>query len=56
MARAISMVLGWRLRGKAWPHPFFRRDTRAPIFPVAVLEHSRREALRRSSGPHPAQT
>jgi hypothetical protein len=54
MARAIRLVLGWRLRGKAWPHPFFRRDTRAPIFPVAVLEHSRREALRKSCGPHPA--
>jgi hypothetical protein len=55
MARAISMVLGWRLRGKAWPNPFFRRDTRAPVFPVAVLEHARRQALRKSCGPHPAQ-
>src|SRR5262249_29171009 len=25
MARAIRMVLGWRVRGQAWPHPFFNR-------------------------------
>jgi hypothetical protein len=56
MARAIRMVLGWRLRGKAWPNPFFRRDTRGPIFPLAVLEQARREALRPLCGPHPAQT
>jgi hypothetical protein len=23
MARAIRMVLGWRMRGRTWPHPFF---------------------------------
>jgi hypothetical protein len=53
MLRAIRMVLGWRLRGRAWPHPFFRRDTRAPIYPVTVLSRSEREALRRFCGPHP---
>src|SRR5262245_2906508 len=36
MARAIRMVLSWRLRGRTWPHPFFARETRAPIYPVTV--------------------
>ena len=53
MWRAIGKVLGWRLRGRAWPNPFFRRDTRAPIFPVTVLAPSEREALRRLCGPQP---
>jgi hypothetical protein len=53
MLRAIRMVLGWRLRGRAWPHPFFARETRAPIYPVTVLSPSEREALRRFCGPHP---
>lgn len=53
MLRAIRMVLGWRLRGRAWPNPFFRRDTRAPIYPVTVLSQAEREALRPLCGPHP---
>jgi hypothetical protein len=53
MARAIRMVLGWRVRGQAWPHPFFDRDTRAPIYSLSVLSQSQRESLRRFCGPHP---
>jgi len=53
MWRAIRLVLGWRLRGHAWPNPFFRRDTRAPIYPVTVLSQSERDALRPLCGPHP---
>jgi hypothetical protein len=53
LARAVRMVLGWRLRGQTWPHPFFRRDTRAPIYPLTVLSPSEREALRRLCGPNP---
>jgi hypothetical protein len=53
MLRAIRMVLGWRLRGRAWPNPFFARETRAPIYPVEVLSPSEREALRRLCGPQP---
>jgi hypothetical protein len=53
VARALPMVLGWRLRGRAWPHPFFQRSPRAPRFPVATLSRSEREALRRLCGPHP---
>jgi hypothetical protein len=51
MLRAIRLVLGWRLRGRAWPNPFFRRDTRAPIYPVTVLTAAEREALRPFCGP-----
>jgi len=53
MARAILVVLRWRVRGEAWPHPFFQRETRAPIYPAIVLSHSQRESLRRFCGPHP---
>jgi hypothetical protein len=53
MVRAIRMVLGWRLRGQTWPHPFFERDTRAPIYPVSVLSPQQRQTLRRFCGPHP---
>jgi hypothetical protein len=53
MLRAIRMVLGWRLRGRAWPNPFFRNDTHAPAYPLTVLAPSEREALRRFCGPHP---
>jgi hypothetical protein len=49
--RAIGRVLGWRLGGKTWPHPFFARDTRAPIYPVKVISQERREALRALCGP-----
>jgi hypothetical protein len=53
LLRAIRKVLGWRLRGATWPHPFFRRDARAPTYPLTVLTHSEREALRPYCGPHP---
>lgn len=55
LLRAIRMVLGWRLWGRTWPHPFFRRDTRAPIYPVTVLSPAEREALRPLCGPHPTK-
>jgi hypothetical protein len=51
--RAIGKVVGWRFGGKAWPHPFFARDTRAPIYPLTVISQERREALRAFCGPHP---
>ena len=53
MVRAIPKVLGWRLRGLTWPHPFFTRETRAPIYPLNVLSRPQRDALRRFCGPHP---
>lgn len=54
MARAMRMVLGWRLRGRAWPHPFFDRATAAPRYPVDILTPAQREALRSLCGPRPA--
>jgi hypothetical protein len=53
MLRAIGKVLGWRLRGKAWPHPFFKREPSEPIYPLSVLSQPQREALRPLCGPHP---
>jgi hypothetical protein len=51
LARAIRMVLGWRLGGKAWPHPFFDSVTRAPKYPVSILSHAERESVRPQCGP-----
>ena len=50
VARALSKILGWRLRGQAWPHPYFSRATGAPSYLLATLSQLAREALR----PHPA--
>ena len=54
IGRAVRKVLGWKLGGKTWPHPFFDRATRAPSHPVAVLSPEEREALRPLCGPRPA--
>jgi hypothetical protein len=51
--RAVGKVLGWRVRGKAWPHPFFTRERQEPVYPVNVLSRAEREALRAYCGPHP---
>lgn len=53
MLRAVGKVIGWRLGGKTWPHPFFTRETRAPTYPLTVISRERREALRVLCGPHP---
>jgi hypothetical protein len=55
MLRAIGKVLGWRLSGRTWPHPFLRSDTREPIFPLTVLPPERRQALRQKCGPNPTK-
>jgi hypothetical protein len=54
LLRAITKVLGWRLRGRAWPHPFFQPRTREPIYPLRVLSQDQREGLRPMCGPRPA--
>lgn len=54
LLRVIVRVLGWRLTGRAWPHPFFARDTCAPLYTVTVLSADRREVLRAFCGPHPS--
>lgn len=53
LMRALGKVLGWRLTGKSWPHPFFRRGSGAPIYPFDVLSRDEREALRPYCGPNP---
>lgn len=54
MLRVIRLMLGWRLGGKAWPHPFFDRATGAPKYPVTTLTPAERESLRPLCGPRPA--
>ena len=51
LLRAIGKVLGWRLKGRTWPHPFFERDTGAPVYPLTVLSKEQRDALRSLCGP-----
>jgi hypothetical protein len=53
LIRVIAKVLGWRLRGKVWPHPFFTRGNDTPVYPVSVLSREERDALRPYCGPHP---
>jgi hypothetical protein len=54
LARVMRLVLGWKLTGKTWPHPFFDRATRAPSRPLTTLSAAEREALRPLCGPRPA--
>jgi hypothetical protein len=56
LARAFRAILGWKLSGRTWPHPYFDRATRAPAFPVTVLSSAEREALRPLCGPREATT
>ena len=49
--RVLRLVIGWRLTGKAWPHPFFDRTTGAPKYPVKVVSKAERDALRPLCGP-----
>ena len=51
IAHGLRLMLGWKLRGKAWPHPFFDRATQAPSHPVIILSPEEREALRAKCGP-----
>ena len=53
MAHTMKLLLGWKLGGKAWPHPFFDRSG-APSRPVTVLSQPERELLRAKCGPKPA--
>lgn len=51
--RALRSILGWRLRGQTWPHPFYEESTRKPTHPVTVLTKPERDALRAKCGPRP---
>jgi len=52
---AFAKVLGWKLSGKSWPHPYFDQDSRQPRYSVTVLRPSEREALRAKCGPDPVE-
>ena len=54
IARALRLMLGWKLRGQTWPHPYFDRATRKPSRPVSVLSPAERDALRPLCGPRGA--
>jgi hypothetical protein len=54
IVRMVGKFLGWKLRGKTWPHPFFERASGEPKYPVTVLSPAERDALRPLCGPRPA--
>ena len=56
MTRSVGKVLRWRLAGKTWPHPFFDRASRKPMYPVTSLSPEQRQALRPLCGPKPASS
>ena len=55
VARILRKVLGWKIGGKTWPHPFFDRASEQPKYPVTVLSRAERDALRPLCGPRPAR-
>jgi hypothetical protein len=54
IAHAVRLMLGWKLLGRTWPHPFFDRTRRAPIHPVTTLSSDERQLLRAKCGPKPS--
>jgi len=50
----VRLLLGWKLGGKTWPHPFFERATAAPKLAVTLLSQAERQALRTRCGPTPS--
>lgn len=51
LIRVGALLLGWKLSGKAWPHPFFDRATGRPSCPITTLSTTERDALRSKCGP-----
>jgi hypothetical protein len=47
LIRTVLKIIGWRLRGRAWPHPYFDRTTKRSHFPVNILPSAHRESIRR---------
>lgn len=50
LARTARTILGWKLRGRAWPHPYFERSSGEPRFAVRVLSREERAAARQAAG------
>ncbi|KYF78778.1 hypothetical protein BE11_26950 [Sorangium cellulosum] len=55
LAHTIRKMISWKLRGNAWPHPFFDRASGNPKYAVTVLSTAERDALRPLCGPRPAR-
>jgi hypothetical protein len=53
LLRTLGKILSWRVSGRAWPNPFFKRSGGTPAYPVDILSHAEREALRPLCGPYP---
>jgi hypothetical protein len=53
LAHTARCILGWKLTGRAWPHPFFDRSTGEPKRAPATLSRAERDALRPLCGPRP---
>lgn len=53
LARAFRCIVGWKLGGKTWPHPYFERGATEPRYPVTLLSRDERESARARSGPSP---
>ena len=53
-AKVILRMIGWKLRGRAWPHPYFDTATGGPSHPVTILTRGERDALRAKCGPRPS--
>ncbi|HKO89664.1 MAG TPA: DUF6151 family protein [Polyangiaceae bacterium] len=49
----LRLVLGWKLRGATWPHPFFGRETAKAQLPLTILSRDECQALRARCGPTP---
>jgi hypothetical protein len=54
MVHSVGLLLGWKLKGKTWPHPFFERTTAAPWLPVSILSPEELQVLRAQCGPTPS--
>jgi hypothetical protein len=55
IAKITGLILGWRISGRTWPHPYFDRATRQPKWPVRVLTPDERQGLEELCGPHPTR-
>jgi hypothetical protein len=51
LARVAGLLLGWKLGGRSFPHPFYERGATEPKVPVRLLSRDEREALRPLCGP-----
>lgn len=54
IARSAKLMIGWKVRGQTWPHPFFERASGRPRYPITTLRAEEREALRARCGPNPS--